>query len=482
MSGAANESGWMALAETGVAATKHVISNTDALDDLRRWRAQLAHPSSESAVFMDNTTLVSVLRLTEPESAALLTPATLFDLATFATNVVVFDQIHHVASQEVSDAAIKARLGGENVLNSFPIPSDRDPNEGTSGVIHQLWWDSSSYLRSELGSADADGLVATEAHNLRAGWERVLGRGLERVDLFDHDDEIGGRYVSSSGSHLLSYLVEATSVLDERSLWPTPKHPVPGPSLPPAALARFISESNFRGYFNCGLAQLRGLVYSPNAARLPIFGHIVSRGLDVQRQVSAVQLIEKEHRDLVNLYKDEIGISLLLPFFFGAALHGMSRPQDFWPRIAELRKAAKPFRRHLAELNQAIENGDIVRTRKVREALAADSLTIGSMVSFAPIVTVLGAILGFFSVGTVPTILAALVALVGVAKELPGDVRHQLVARLLHPELYFLTDVEARAQHLTKAIPKLTKVWGLSESLGVPFAARFEALAELGRT
>jgi hypothetical protein len=166
-----SESARRAFAAAGVPLESGAVTTPEGESDLDSWLDSVPPELADNAVLMDATTIAAVEALSSSEGSSWLTPLTLWDLATFATAVVLNDRVFVMANRGVDYGAVNARLG-HDVLTPIrvPPPIDEKGRFGAAGVLQGLWTDADTYIRGLTGAAGKDTIHGRELEAVRSGW------------------------------------------------------------------------------------------------------------------------------------------------------------------------------------------------------------------------------------------------------------------------------------------------------------------------
>jgi hypothetical protein len=92
---------------------------------VRKWIQHVSDSNRINAVYLDTTTLYTVIKLAlEPSNNGYyITPETLFDLSTFVNAVILFDRVFHLENKNLDSIRVNEALGNEPIVISLPIKS-----------------------------------------------------------------------------------------------------------------------------------------------------------------------------------------------------------------------------------------------------------------------------------------------------------------------------------------------------------------------
>jgi hypothetical protein len=443
-------------------------------------RAELDEYSSQvtpaGCAWMDNTTIVTASALLSDVGPNLLTPVTMWDLATWCRAVVCYERIYHHRHDAVHDDEIN-RLLGADVVHAVDIP-DRPPSEGLpqpyNGVIFRLCEiekDAEHRIKQLADAVGTDSLDGRELEAVRRGWSEILGRDLTTEDVVDW------RTMS------VAFTSQSLRLLEEIAAVDNIKQPTPSPPDRPTdqggvpfILARLPSENNLRSYMNQRFADDLALPYERGIARMPFHRHLEARAARIQATLVTAELLDARYMELAD------GASLRVPVFLALALQEAQRPQDLWASLARQRAQATKFRTRRLELDQALADGDTRLCRDVSKALSTDVDHFGDLVGEV-VSSASTSVLATMARGTPDTVS---VAVAGAAAATQGllstSLKERILWRLRRPQLLYLNDLVDEAKHLTNALPRVSQIWQLPRRAQDRFANRMHAIGNLSRS
>ncbi len=450
--------------------------------EVKDWIAHFINGKRVNAAFFDTTTLVTVDRLINAsEPAEYLAPETLLDLSTFVNGVVFFDRIFHFENPHIDTRTFNEALGNEVVfvdlpLEDFETDEDSFSTQGVRGALLDIGYEASFWNRRLRQSQESE-LGAEDKQLIRRDWELLLGRRLTTDEVFPKraltNPQIpitGLDWTPSNGPRLLEALIGETK-RDKRHAYTSFDQA--------AETERFILECNHRSVFNFLVGYFLELPYVPSVARVPFHRFLYERAQTVQRHLATVQQIETEHRRAVDAYFTPSSNNLVLPFLLAVVLTQISSLSEFFEKLAEVRQQAEPLRRRRAELDEALQMGDIQAAKQLRSAFEQDAANLRTMFQFAPVAGGLAAVLAALGSAT-PTLIMATVGVLTIGSLAPADVLQSLQARAFRPQFWVLSQMTDTAHAMTDLLPRVGQLWGeRSVRESQAFVERFDRLKGL---
>ncbi len=463
-----------------------------AMAALRSWIGTWVDSLRRNGVFMDTTTLYSAATLIEGDTRALVAPV-LMDLSTLVRSVVMYDHIFHLENPAYQEGNTLNEKLNESVIVTLPVDSWKYDGDlqGIGAVLGDLMAESRSILRGfERRHREGDD---EELNAIIAAWGCVLGETPSPDDIWSDN----GRSVdwASNGHFLLeqllnitwarakwgdainaSYLARYYAEHDVRSSVSHDPEPAASPSNPMlTVLSGYIHECNQRGLFGARMAELLQLPYAPNVARLPFRRYWYERGTWVAERLATLNLAQQEldHRAAREL--DSIQ-RLSLPCLLAAVLKKTDTLDGFYDELANLRRKARPFRAHRAELDQAVIDLDVPAVDRLRRAVLADTKELREAVDAAAIEEAgSGRLLSMAGVNPNAMVMAA----VRVAGRLA---QHQeaLERRVLRRQEWFLTEMGSTVRALGDAQGRIRRLWQVSDKRVQDLEKEFSRLSALG--
>ncbi len=293
--------------------------------------------------------------------------------------------------------------------------------------------------------------------------------------------ELRPRWTSASNRRLLE-LADVTSV-EETAVYVDPgeryqnrfrkERELGLPDHASRRLSELLSDLNLRAHINQQLADFFQIPYVCSAARLPFRRHLYDRAVRVQDSLTVMHVIENRYAELAG------DVRLRLPVFLSLALLGSSKPEDLWHRLQELRWDARKFRIHRAALDAALARRDLAEMKETSKALY---LTVDELWSVAGKASVAAgtSVVETLAQGDIATVKTGITAALAAGRELlRSSFRERLLWRLRRPHLLWLNSLIDQAQHLTEALPDLSRIWQIPEKQQSVFAERFAEMARL---
>jgi hypothetical protein len=450
-------------------------------DEVRRWMKDFVADNQKNSIYLDTTTLYTVEGLTGlTEEPVLCTPATLFDLNNFVNCIVLYDRVLHLENEHLDSIRLNEALGNEPIVISLPVSSfdgqlHGDTVHSLGAILRGFWYCTKQFmedLRQDLHhkSSVTSGPYREDAEEIKKAWLGLLGFSPVTDEWFDA--KVSDDNFESDGPVLLQNLVGTFPHWSIGGFWREKRDE--------STLFDVMNECNYRSLFNLMVAYFLGVQYMPNSYRLPFRHFLYRRATTAQRLLPLVQAIDKEYRALSKMYFDPDRLEL--PFFLSAVLSHISSPRELFSALAEVRTKASNFRLHRAELDDALNRGDVEVAKKLRAAIQSEGKRLRSLFPYAPVAGGIAAVLAALGARPTPILLAS-VGILTATSLYPPDAIEKLKRRILHPEYWFLADVGAAANALTNAYPTISQLWGLNhyrEPLTPEeFAAHFSKLKVL---
>jgi hypothetical protein len=448
--------------------------------EVRRWMREFVADNRNNSIYLDTTTLYTVESLTGlVEERGFCTPAALLDLNNFVNSVVLYDHVFHLENRHLDSIKLNDALGNEPIVISLPVSSFNGQLHGDTvhslgAILRGFWYNTKLFmedLRDGHHSTMRGDRYREEAEEIKNAWVNLINFKPVTDMWFDYTPS-EDQY-ESDGPALLEDLVEAfPHPFDLGGAWDWKENEY--------TIFHAINECNYRSLFNLMVAYFLGVQYMPNSYRLPFRHFLYRRALVAQRLLPFIEAVDKEYKTFSKMYFEPE--ELELPFFLSAVLSQISSPGELFAALAEVRRKASKFRLHRAELDDALNRGDIEVAKKLRGAIHGEGKKLRAAFPFSPAAGGIAAVLA--AVGSHPTpMLLATIGILTAASLYPPDAIKKLKRRILHPEYWFLADVNAAASSMTKAYPTISKLWGLQRYRNPPnqeeFAAHFSKLKAL---
>lgn len=466
------------------------IASQSDLADVTQWLQQ-PRLFPGTGVLLDNTTIVTLVSLLAGDDR--LSPLTLWDLGRAITALVIYDNIFHFANSEVNDDALNTAVGQE-VFRPLSLPGtgpQYDPS-GVRGLFNQAWSSTEHVMKRLVASVGTATMEGLEIEALTSQWSLALGRPLTPGDVVNA--ELSDHEWRSPGAALLAQLWRATALysignkgVDGHNLHTLGlMQDMPGaPVGYEMVYYKTIREGNYRGHVNQRLASHLNLPYMPNMARIPFRTRFYDRALAVSDRLPSILALDKQYAERASQTHILRGEPFVLPVFFALAVRDAAVPPDLWAAVAALRAQARHYRERRAELDRALEQGNLDVTSATLKAVRTEAAKLTTLLAGAgkasgeSLITAVEtkpvALLSGMPLDWLETGLSALIA--GARKLLPGSVAQRLMWRLCRPELRFLSDIASQSRAISTSMPAIQRLWGLPESRIEPFRRRYESFA-----
>jgi hypothetical protein len=483
--GREDEPAFRAYADFGIP-WYHASCQTEAgLKDIESYRALVK--DKHLSAWMDNTTIVTAATLMSPSGPGILTPLTLWDLATFARAVICYDHIYHHRHPQVPDAALNKLLKDE-VFITVPLPFREtggrllpDPWDGAHRWFCETWSEAESWLTRLHQAIGSDTLDGHQVQAVTEAWRAALDRQeLQPSELVDHKG-IDRRWRSPT-NELLVDTVNITDPDDTRiyvdstenfELQFAKRREFGLPDLSRERRSALLSDLNLRAHINQSFANFFALPYACSAARIPFRKHLFDRVVKVQQELVTAKVIDQRYGELA------AGVQLRLPIFLALSLQRAKQPKHVWDSLAELRVMSSDFRTYRFGFDNALARGDLKAAREMSKALHT---TVEKLVTVAGKATtaVTTAVVEDVAKGDLSWAGTSISALRGATKGvLKSSFTDRLLWRLRKPELLWVNNVIDQAHHLTEALPKVSAIWEIPPNRQDSFIKRFKTISTL---
>jgi hypothetical protein len=441
---------------------------------IREWLTNSTGAKHSNAVFLDNTTLHTAHRLLNGEGPRTITPTMLLDLANFSNALVLYDKIFVLEnSQCTADCAAFNQCMGENIVTPIPVHS-ADPKfrEAAGSLLTSHWIQGREYFDNILSRHDNTGDFAS----INAAWEAMLGIEIDLKKYTEANQNIGKQYSDSDPPTFVSIVLE------------------PDPRMG-GDICNIVAESNRRCLLNYGIAYALDLQYLPNSFRMPFQQMLLNNGLATRDALAA--FLNQRWREQVSGYlgKQE---GLTLPVFLTAALARADNVKNVRDSLAHFRVHAAGFRKHRAEYETAIIEGDHEKLDEMLNALRAEESNLRTLVASIGLIAItFGAIAvvedAHPSVSTAVVTGSAYAAATAaaLAPKVVTDVIKAITdaaaentfeilgkSGLLRIRMRFLSSAAGTARAMMKALPRVKSLWHV-ESKDEDFTTMYRRLAAL---
>jgi len=423
-----------------------------------------------NAVFMDADAIWTAVSLLQSDGAP-LTPLALWELASFVDNVVAFDRIYYIAhgKQGFTDEHVNRMLDA-SVLHGIP--------ETRSGVCYDAYARGAREAITEmetLRNPRSGELFGEQGREVLKAWKAIIGFKLTRASLFDTEPYaawlLAGRPERVKGvGPPTAVPVSSPRAPQQRYRRPTKtagprlsaleRRAVAGRKVAIGDATSFASEMTFRSYAQQRMADRLDLPYAPGTVRMPFRDYVIGRAPELDDRLFSLL----EASDRLKLASRLPAAGLTLPVCLTVALGKASRPEDLWEGVGKLRKRAKRFRSHRAEIDEALGHRHASsQAQKIIEAIQSDGLELSSAMSIGhaavPVIALSAGAAAAPGVVAVAGLVGGLITLyrVGATQKTRAAVWNRLFRR----QLYFLTDVGAQARELAGSLDSLARVWEL---------------------
>ena len=171
-------------------------------------------------------------------------------------------------------------------------------------------------------------------------------------------------------------------------------------------------------------------------------------------------------------------LDLPMPVLASIALRQASTPADILSEIAQLRARSTALRRHRAEYERALRDGDNKLLGRLRKAVAGAAA--GPVRTLAGPVTLAAA--GTLAAAASPTTgltLALIGVLTGIGN-LTTEHREAMVSRLRRPASWFLTSTADTARGIVSDRGDIVRLWRLDDDEADWLGTRLAALDHIG--
>ena len=328
-------------------------------------------------VFMDSTTLFTVMKLISGEDPRLATPLALLDMATFLNSLVLYDQICFLENRHLQLTELEGLFGGD-IFKELPVASTVDPTSDyfpLGDIREQLvalykfrtvpWLNDVRVGRKCTGP---------ERRAWVKAWETILHMPCSPEWLLRDPNEGYSEYMDTWNTPTAELFADITDVMTEQLKLTDNGVTRRNPSTGPVFVAQ---QSNARALANIHIAETLRVPYAGSVARLPIL-HVLMRTnrsnlADLIRIPRAAEAVDEVFReDVLNLVRSRPK-TIPLPFFASSVLQRAKTPAEI-PEIAlSIREKSKRFRDDIDRLNSVFGRTDSVarkETRLLRKALS----------------------------------------------------------------------------------------------------------------
>jgi hypothetical protein len=393
-----------------------------------------------SVGFLDTTTLINALSLLSSNAPIVKLPAgAILDLGTFVNAYVFEDDLVYLDP----DAPHLMQLMESALPADAPLSALRWQSNTTHSTVLTHLWDAAERFTAALCKHDSWQPL------LREYWSIILGADVP-PDFYEKQTAFRD-YFSSVSSLAMEQAVVGSDRYHDWSAnsfddWM-------------GLQDEFAAESTLRAVFCQLYACCIDASYYSNVYRAQV-RKLVSDKLsqDAPAVNSAmISFVQREFwksasADAQSLF-DATPIELPLVLF--AVLRGADRATMCVERLCTIREKAALFRAHRAELSDAFARGEIAAVTALRRAVSEDARAFANLNELAGQSRMLR---GILTVGGARPVLGALGCLASHFLKLPDDVKSVVRARMVRPELWFLTGLAAEARETMQALPALRRI------------------------
>jgi hypothetical protein len=192
--------------------------------------------------------------------------------------------------------------------------------------------------------------------------------------------------------------------------------------------------------------------YLANALRSPMQ---FARARYAEQELVALSPAPEDwlQQEWAKLYRP-LSVDLRMPFWLGAVLHTARRGKSIPNAVAKLRLAGRGFRKHRADLEDQLFEGDLGQMDTLRAALQGQVAKLSDTAATIANSTIDLADVGVKTVLPVPVGPKSVTALATAVK--PNWFRERWL-RMFRPQLWFVYDLGNHARHVTNALPVLAE-------------------------
>jgi hypothetical protein len=431
-------------------------------------------PDGHNAALIDNTTINLVagyVEHQEPPSAL-----GILDLANFVNNLILRDAL--VALDHPLGTRGRYRRIGEEIRSPGEaiIPGDLRPSEKAILGAALLW------IR-QLARADTD--TAIERTEATRTWSTILGNAApSSKKMFDVRFEDALYYLNAieySDSPVGQPPDNNTPSLIN-GLFTRAPHRRRGEQV--AA----VQAANCRALLNLEAGRRYNIPYAGGITRVPIKRLLWQRGRQGDATLAAIEKSDLGTvRILDDAYQRRVAAALVanqqtivLPVFLAAVLSRIDHLNQFYECADELREQAKPLRRRLVAIEQALDSTQPQHEiRKLLAAFGEDTRmlrrTLWDLAPAASAVT--GVVLT--AATAQPLLMTATLAALAAGPSMRPQTWDRLANRVWRRDLWFVTELGQVSSELVNATPRLEELWGRHFHPG-RFGARLDSLRALG--
>lgn len=429
------------------------------LQRVHTWIREIAAREEPNAVFMDTTTLYTAGILSHDPDGTYLSPATLFDLATFARSVILYDHIFHLETNTFTSTGINEELGNDQVLVEIPVemfdgPYDNSTLHGAGAFLGNVFAQTMSNLGAMMRKASISDTVEFQyMTRISKAWSHLLGFPIPLEYLVDDDDRHNWR---SDGRALLEDLL--APFRDNHGNVADIEHEAKKMRLDNSTLKRFVSETNHRAMFNAHIARALQLPYAPSVTRIPFRHYLYEVSGVIHEGLRSIRQLDQHlslNRGAYDLPKEP---NLRLPVFLSIVLKRCSSLNQFYEVLAELRVQAADFRRLRREYEQALEKPNSTELESLRKAIQQDAKKLYDVL-VAPGASAIAATIATAAGAPDLEMVWMTVGLLTLCSQLDEVKREWLIRRLLRPQEWFLSNIAEEGRAIGDSLADVERLW-----------------------
>jgi hypothetical protein len=422
-------------------------------------------PGDPNAALIDNTTIGLVADYIDygrPPSAL-----GLLDLANFVNNLVLRDQL------VVLHYPLGSRATGRDIEDEIKSagPVETEILGSTLLWIRQL--------------AHADARTLTERTEAAATWSTILGTGAPSSEvMFDVPFQNALTYLNALSFTSNSYERPSdnpTPLLISRLFQSVP-------SWSERERVAAVQATNCRSLLNLEAARHYNIPYAGGITRSPIKRLAWRRGRQGDAMLAAidksglgvVNTLDQAYRQRVTAAFASSQETVILPVFLATVLSRIDNLNQFYECADELKEQAKPLRRRLVAIEQALNSSQPQdETRKLLAAFGDDSrLLLRTLGDLVPIASAVAGVVLTAATGQ-PQWLTAVLALLSTRDSLRRRTWERLYNRVWRRDMWFVTQLGQVSSELVAVIPKMELLWG-DHFDPTSFGTRLNSLQGLG--
>lgn len=421
----------------------HVIRNERRADWYATARRVIRPPNAtpdRSVAFLDTTTLINALSILSSNAPVVKLPAgAILDLGTFLNAYVFEDDLVYLDPTTAHVTQLmESALPADAPLSALHWQT----NEIHGTVLTHLWDASERFTAALCKHASWQPL-------LREYWSIILGADVP-PNFYEKQTKFR-TYFSSVASIAMEQAVIGSDQYHDWSAAPFDAWV--------GLQDEFAAESTLRAVFCQLYACCIDASYYSNVYRAQVRTLVSDKLIHEAPAVNSAMIafVQKEFWKSASADTQALldATPIELPLVLFAVLKGADRSTICVERLCAIRERASVFRAHRAELSDAFARGDIAAITALRRAVTVDARAFASLNELAGQSRMLR---GILTVGGARPLLGALGCLASHFLKLPDDVKSVLRARMVRPELWFLTGLAAEARETMQALPALRRI------------------------